>query len=391
MQFDVPLCLGVLALVGVGMVLIYSSSAAYADARGLPESFYLAQHLKKVLVGMVAFLIGMTVPYKFWQRAARPLVLVSLGLLAFILASGAGSVNGASRWVFGIQPSELAKLSMIFYLARRLAEKAADMDRPIKGLATSLIVPGIICLLIVLQPNYSMVLMLCGVTAAMVFAGGARMRHLLILAAGMIPLLGVVMVSSAYRLKRVMAFLHPTANQDSAYQSLQALISLGNGGLIGTGLGNGTQKLGYLPMPFTDTVFAILGEETGFVGTMIVLGLFGLILWRGLRIAYLCNDRFGSLVAAGISIAVALNVSVHVGVCVKLFPTTGQPLPFVSYGGSSLIANLLGMGILLNISSAASASTSAEPKPRLVWHAARRASPLRPFTPGATRNAGGRA
>jgi cell division protein FtsW len=192
-------------------------------------------------------------------------------------------------------------------------------------------------------------------------------------------------------MKRVMAFLDPSANPQSSYQSLQALISLGNGGLIGTGLGNGTQKLGYLPMPFTDTVFAILGEETGFIGTMVVLGLFGLILWRGLRIAYACADRFGGLVAAGISISVALNVAMHVGVCVKLFPTTGQPLPFVSYGGSSLIANLLGMGILLNISNAASASALAEPKPRLVWHAARRTSPLRPFTPGAVRNAGGRA
>jgi cell division protein FtsW len=244
--------------------------------------------------------------------------------------------------------------------------------------------------LIVLQPNYSMVLMLCGITAALVFAGGARPRHLAILAAGAVPLLVLVMVSSAYRMKRVMAFIDPSANPASSYQSLQALISLGNGGLIGTGLGNGTQKLGYLPMPFTDTVFAILGEETGFFGTMVVLGLFGLILWRGLRIAYACTDRFGGLVAAGISISVALNVAMHVGVCVKLFPTTGQPLPFVSYGGTSLIANLLGMGILLNISNAASASAAAEPKPRLVWHAARRTSPLRPFSPTA-RNAGGRA
>lgn len=390
MQFDVPLCLGVLALVGAGMVLIYSSSAAYADARGLPESFYLAQHLKKVLVGMLAFLIGMTVPYKFWERVARPLVLISLGLLVFILASGAGSVNGASRWAFGIQPSELAKLSMIFYLARRLSEKAAEMHKFGKGLVSSLVVPGTLCVLIVLQPNYSMVLMLCGITAAMVFAGGARPRHLALLAAGAVPLLVLVMVSSAYRMKRVMAFIDPSANPASSYQSLQALISLGNGGLIGTGLGNGTQKLGYLPMPFTDTVFAILGEETGFFGTMVVLGLFGLILWRGLRIAHACTDRFGGLVAAGISISVALNVALHVGVCVKLFPTTGQPLPFVSYGGTSLIANLLGMGVLLNISNAASASASAEPKPRLVWHAARRASPLRPFSPTA-RNAGGRA
>jgi cell division protein FtsW len=388
LRFDVPLCLGVLALVGIGVVLIYSSSAAYAGARGLPESFYLAQHMKKVVIGMLGFLVAMTVPYKFWERAAVPLLAVSVVLLVYVLAAG-GGVNGASRWVFGIQPSELAKIALIFYIARRLSEKAGQMHLFGKGLVASLVVPAFVMLLIILQPNYSMVLMLSGVTVMLVFAAGARLRHLLILGALLVPALGVLMVSSAYRLRRVMAFLNPSENQEGAYQSLQSLISLGNGGLLGTGLGNGTQKLGYLPMPFTDTVFAILGEETGFIGTMAVLGLFGLVLWRGLRIARLCPDRFGGLVAAGVSIAVALNVAVHVGVCVKLFPTTGQPLPFVSYGGTSLIANLFAMGILLNISgSAAAASAPAEPKSRLVWHSERRASPLRPFTAA---RAGGRA
>jgi cell division protein FtsW len=393
MRFDVPLCLGVLALVGVGMVLIYSSSAAYADARGLPESFYLAQHVKKVVIGLLAFLVAMTVPFKFWERAALPMLGVGVVLLMYVLVAG-GGINGASRWVFGIQPSELAKIALIFYMARRLSEKAAQMHLFARGLLASLIVPAFVMGLIILQPNYSMVLMLCGITAAMVFAAGARPGHLLLLAAAGVPALVLLLVTSAYRMRRVLAFIDPSANPASSYQSLQALISLGNGGLLGTGLGNGTQKLGYLPMPFTDTVFAILGEETGFLGTMIVLGLFGLILWRGLRIARLCPDRFGGLAAAGISVSVALNVAMHVGVCVKLFPTTGQPLPFVSYGGSSLIANLFAMGILLNISSSFSgaASAASEPKSRLVWHSERRATPLRPFTPARAGNTpGGRA
>jgi cell division protein FtsW len=377
LRFDVPLCIGVLALVGVGMVLIYSSSAPLAAVKGLSESFYLTQHVKKVVIGLIAFLVGMTVPHRIWERLSRPLLLVSLGLLIYILVSGAGSINGASRWVFGIQPSELAKLSLIIYLARRLSEKAPEMHLFGRGLLASLIMPALVAVLIVLQPNYSMVLMLCGITLAMVFTAGARIRHLLILASVAVPLLVVVMLSSAYRMRRVLAFLDPNANGASAHQSKQALISLGNGGLIGTGLGEGTQKLGYLPMPFTDTVFAILGEELGFVGTMGVLFLFGLVVWRGLRVARACPDRFGSLMAAGLVASIALNVIVHVGVCVKLFPTTGQPLPFVSYGGTSLIMNLLGMGILLNISGAA--SVPAEPAPPLVWRSARRSSPLRPF------------
>lgn len=377
LTFDVRLCISVLTLVGVGMVLIYSSSAPLALVKGLPETFYLTQHIKKVVVGLIAFLVGLLIPYKLWEKYSAHMLVVSLGLLAYILISGAGSINGASRWVFGIQPSELAKLSLIMYLAHRLASKSAVMNTFGQGLLGSLIVPGFMMLLIILQPNYSMVLMLSGITAVMIYAGGARVRHMVILAAVALPGLIVVMLSSSYRMKRVMAFLNPELNGDSAHQSLQALISLGNGGLFGTGLGEGTQKLGYLPMPFTDTVFAILGEELGFVGALGVLILFGMLVWRGLRVAQGCPDRFGSLMAVGICASIALNVIIHVGVCVKLFPTTGQPLPFVSYGGTSLIINLLAMGILLNISGASSMPT--EPTPPLVWRSARRTTPLRPF------------
>jgi cell division protein FtsW len=377
LTFDVRLCISVLTLVGVGMVLIYSSSAPLALVKGLPETFYLTQHIKKVVVGLIAFMVGLLIPYKLWEKYSAHLLVVSLGLLAYILISGAGSINGASRWVFGIQPSELAKLSLIMYLAHRLSVKSPVMTTFGQGLIGSLIVPGFMMVLIILQPNYSMVLMLSGITAVMIYAGGARVRHMVILAAVALPGLVVVMLSSSYRMKRVMAFLNPESNGDSAHQSLQALISLGNGGLIGTGLGEGTQKLGYLPMPFTDTVFAILGEELGFVGSLGVLILFGMLVWRGLRVAQGCPDRFGSLMAVGICASIALNVIVHVGVCVKLFPTTGQPLPFVSYGGTSLIINLLAMGILLNISG--TSSMSSEPTPPLVWRSARRTTPLRPF------------
>lgn len=377
LKFDVPLCISVLILVGFGMVLIYSSSAPLALVKGLPESFYLTRHVEKVVVGLIVFFAGMLFPYRLWRRVALPLLVVSIGMLVYILITGGTNLNGASRWLFGIQPSELAKISLIIFLAHRLSTKAAIMHTLGPGLLASLLLPGFVMLLIILQPNYSMVLMLTGITMVMIYAGGARFKHILLLGALAIPVLGMLMFSSAYRLQRVMAFIDPKANTASAHQSLQALISLGNGGLIGTGLGEGTQKLGYLPMPFTDTVFAILGEELGFFRTFAVMAVFAVVIWRGLRIARGCPDRFGSLLAVGISASIALNFIVHVGVCVKLFPTTGQPLPFVSYGGTALVMNLVGMGILLNIS-----STAAEPEEQaapLVWRSARRTTPLRPF------------
>ena len=354
LKFDLWLCLGVLGLVGLGVVLIYSSSAAYAEAKGLPESFYLIRHSKKVLLGFIAFLIGLTIPYKFWERMALPLAVGAAGLLFFLAVSGMGRVHGARRWIqfasIGLQPSELAKLALVFYLARRLCEKEAEIHLFRRGLLATLPLALILFVLILKQPNYSTAATVFSITVALVYLAGCRVSHLLFLGAVSVPVLAGLLFSSAYRMRRVLAFLNPDANPASSYQSLQALISLGNGGLLGTGLGSSTQKLGYLPMPFTDMVFSILGEELGVVGTSGVLLLFAFVVWRGLRIAFQCQDRFGSLVAGGLTVSLAVNVVMHVGVCVKLFPTTGQTLPFISYGGTSLITNLFAMGVLLNIS-----------------------------------------
>jgi cell division protein FtsW len=351
LRIDIFLLLAVLALVGMGIVIIYS--AAFAQSRGLPDSFYLVNHIKKVIIGFVAFLIGLSVPYKTWEKLARPVMYLAAGLLIFAAAMGV-SAHGARRWIsfasFGLQPSELAKVAMVFFLAKLLTDKADDMSKLGKGFIASMAFPMVVFLLILKQPNYSTAATVLAITVAMVFAGGARIAHMLGLALVAVPALGALMVSSAYRLKRVMAFLHPENNPASSYQSLQALISLGNGGLLGTGLGTSTQKLGYLPMPFTDTIFSILGEELGLLGTALCLALFALVVWRGLRVAFHCPDRFGSLVALGVTVSLSVNVIMHVGVCAKFFPTTGQTLPFVSYGGTSLVASLFAMGVLLNIS-----------------------------------------
>ena len=353
LRIDIFLLLGVLALVGFGIVIIYSSSAAFAQGRGLPDSFYLVNHIKKVIIGFIAFLIGISVPYKTWEKTARPVMYLAAGLLLFVALMGV-SAHGAKRWIsfasFGLQPSELAKVAMVFFLAKILTDKAEVMHKLGQGFFASLAFSFVVFLLILKQPNYSTAATVMAITVAMVFAGGCRIRHMVGLALVAVPALGALMISSPYRLKRVMAFLHPENNLASSYQSLQALISLGNGGIFGTGLGTSTQKLGYLPMPFTDTIFSILGEELGLMGTLLCLSLFALVVWRGLRVAFHCPDRFGSLVALGVTISLSVNVFMHVGVCAKVFPTTGQVLPFVSYGGTSLVASLFAMGVLLNIS-----------------------------------------
>jgi cell division protein FtsW len=355
LKIDIWLLTAVLALVGMGLVIIYSSSTAFAEGRGLPESFYVVHHLKKVLIGFTVMLVGLSVPYKHWERLARPVMILSLLLLLFLIASGmVGRVNGARRWIsfasFGLQPSELAKVGIIFFLARLLTVKVQEMHRFANGFLASLAMALLTFALILKQPNYSTAATVLCIAIAMVFAGGCRISHLFISASAGIPALLGLMVASPYRLKRVMAFLHPDTNLASSYQSLQSLISLGNGGFLGTGLGTSTQKLGYLPMPFTDTIFAVMGEELGYIGTSLCLLLFALLIWRGLRTAFWCPDRFGSLVALGATVSVAVNVIMHVGVCAKFFPTTGQPLPFVSYGGTSLCTALFLMGVLLNIS-----------------------------------------
>src|SRR4051812_28303375 len=239
LRIDIFLLLAVLALVGLGIVIIYSSSAAFAQSRGLPDSFYLVNHIKKVIIGFLAFLIGISVPYKTWESISRPVMYLAASLLLVVAVMGI-SAHGARRWIsfasFGLQPSELAKVAMVFFLAKLLTDKAEDMPRLGKGFIASMAFPLVVFLLILKQPNYSTAATVLAITVAMVFAGGARIRHMVSLGLVAVPALGVLMISSAYRLKRVMAFLHPENNPASSYQSLQALISLGNGGLFGTGL-----------------------------------------------------------------------------------------------------------------------------------------------------------
>lgn len=352
-KVDPLLLFSVLLLLGVGSVIIYSGSGPLAESRGLPASFFMISHLKKVVIGLIAMGIGLRVDHQVWLKWSRPFFIFCIVLLVGVLALGIAA-HGARRWIsiggFEFQPSEIMKTAIIFLLAAKLAEAGENIRDFRYGFSRPLVLVGIVFLLIIMQPNYSMATSILLISVVMMYAAGTQIKHLALLAILGIPAAGVLAVTAAYRLKRVLAFMDPNGHSESSYQQLQSLISLGNGGIFGTGLGQGTQKLGYLPMPFTDTIYAILGEEMGFIGTTLVLGLFFVVMWRGYTIARHAKTRFGRNVAVALTTALGLNVFIHVGVCVRLLPATGQPLPLVSFGGSSLIMNLFAMGVLLNIS-----------------------------------------
>ncbi len=363
-RVDLPLLLITMALIALGVVVIYSSSGPHAEIRHLPSSFFIVNHLKKLSVGLLVMGIGMMVDHKFWLKIARPLFLFSIVLLVAVLIPGLGiSKKGASRWLnvgFEFQPSELMKYSLAFLMASKLSDVSDQIQDFKIGFVRPLLLTGVVFGLIFLQPNFSMAAMILIMVVTMMFAAGTPVKYFLASAGLAIPGLVGLLLFESYRLRRFSAFLNPDGNTTVDYQQMQSLIGLGNGGLIGTGLGQGTQKFGFLPEPFTDTIFAIIGEELGFVGTLAVLTLFAGLAYRGFMIAREAKTRFASLLAIALTTTLCLNVMIHVMVCIRLMPATGQPLPLVSYGGTSLIMNMFALGVLLNISKPGAGNDIAE-------------------------------
>jgi cell division protein FtsW len=267
------------------------------------------------------------------------------------------AINGARRWIqlggLRFQASEIARIALIVVLARHIGE-AGDQIREGKVLMQQLIRISLVCGLVLIEPDFSVATLIGCVGLTLLFVGGARLWHLAGIALPIVPAALIAMVAAPYRQHRLMAFLHMSSGQgNGGYQAHQALIGLGNGGFFGVGLGHGVQKLFYLPEPHTDFVFSILGEEIGFAGLVIVLAVFAFIIYRGVRIALSAPDKMGQLMAFGLTLVLALSVIIHACVNTGLIPTTGVPLPFLSYGGMSLVFTLTSMGILLNISSQA--------------------------------------
>ncbi|MDK2926349.1 MAG: cell division protein FtsW [Bacillota bacterium] len=344
-------------LLGLGIVMVFSSSSVAALAEFNDSLYYLKRQAVWTLIGLVGMSVFMQLDYHYLKRWALPALAGAVLLLGLVMVKDIGVAGGgARRWLqvgpLNVQPSEVAKLCSVLFLAAFLADRGDKIRNFWRGLLPALVLLGVLCLMILKQPDLGTAVALAGTAGVMLFAAGADLRHLAGLGAAAVPVLWWAIMGEEYRRARFLAFLDPAADpQGSGYHIIQSLYALGSGGLLGVGLGQSHQKFLYLPERHTDFIFAILGEELGLLGTLLVLALFFLLAWRGCRAAMLAPDRFGTLLAIGIVSMVALQALVNIGVVTGSLPITGIPLPFISYGGSSLVFSLAGIGILLNISS----------------------------------------
>lgn len=352
-----PLLLGVvLALLALGLVMVFSASYVSAVENQGDAYYYLKRQVLWTLVGLTLMFLAQRIPYTFWRKAAPFMLLGSLLLLVLVLMPGIGGEGmGARRWlhlgVLNVQPSEIAKLSVVVFLAAFLSTKQNRVRLFGYSVAPVLLLLSIVFYLIVSQPDLGTALILVGVALLLLFASGVPVSQLLTLGLVAMPGLAYVVLSSEYRYQRLLSFMNPGADPlGSGYQITQSLYAIGSGGLWGMGLGGSLQKWHWLPERHTDFIFAILGEELGFLGTMTVLILFFLLCWRGLSLARQAPCPFGSLLAGGIVSLVGVQALINMGVVTGMLPITGVPLPFISYGGSSLVPSLVGMGVVLNIS-----------------------------------------
>ena len=346
-------------LMAVGLMTLYAASYYNAQDNGGALSEVTAQ-LLGIGVGAIAMAAVLRVDYRTLARPALcgGLLAVSVAMLALVAVPGIGKMlNGSRRWLrlgpVSFQPSELAKYAIILYLARALSQKNRDVTRLFRGLVPLFILPGLVFMLILLQPNLSTAGSILIVTAVMAMLAGARWGHLgLIGAAG--TALGVFYaLSEDYRRARLMSFRHPfDFMTNEGYQLSQSLLAFGSGGLFGMGPGMGRQKFAFLPYPESDFIFAVVGEDTGWVGCMAVLAMFGAFLFFGLRVAMRCEDRFGSLLAGGITCMIGVQCVLNVAVVIGMMPTTGLPLPFFSAGGTSISILMAAVAVLMNISAA---------------------------------------
>ena len=355
LKSDKVLFIATLLLVCVSIVMVYSASALVAQERYQQAYLFLTKQALWAVLGLAVLAIVMRIDYRTYRNEAFIWGLLAVVALTLVGVLFSAPVNGSRRWFgfggLGVQPSELAKLACVLFTALILERRMHRIDEPAYSILPIGIVVGGLVGLILLQPDFGTAVTLLLVVAVMVFAAGLHYRYVLGALLAALPVLYVVLVSEPYRRRRVLSFLDPWADPlGDGFQIIQSLIAVGTGGVFGRGLMAGVQKLFYLPEPHTDFIYAVIGEELGLVGASSVLLCFGVIAWRGMRIATRAEDSFGAFVALGVTTMIALQAFINMSVVLGLMPTKGIPLPLVSAGGSSLLISLLGTGILLNIS-----------------------------------------
>lgn len=352
---DFVLFITTLTLVAIGLIMVFSSSAVTANLRYDDAYYFFKRQLLWALIGVIGMIVVMKINYNRLKDFSIPLMIIALICLVIVITPLGIETNGSSRWLgvglLRFTPSELAKLAVVMFMAKSLEGNIDQMKSFKNGIAPYILLLALTCGLIMVQPDLGTAFAIAGTVFCMLLAAGARWIHL-----GMIGLTGIGMVAGAiavapYRMERFLAFLNPWKYaSDEGFQTIQSLYALGSGGLFGMGLGRSRQKFFYLPEQHTDFIFAIWSEEMGFLGASLVIALFLLFAWRGFRIAINAPDNYGSLLAAGITIMIIFQAAINIGVVSGALPVTGITLPFISYGGSSLLFTMVGVGLLLNIS-----------------------------------------
>jgi cell division protein FtsW len=354
-NIDVWLVLILFLLLGFGSAMIYSTSAIYAEERYKDGLFFLKKHITWICVGLLGMLAAWKMDYHVLRKYSKLLFFLSIALLVAVYIPGVGKrAGGAQRWFmikgYSFQPSEVAKFALIIYLSDVLTRKQRWVKEFWKGLVPPLIAIGIMIGLILGQPDLGTSAAISMIAFIMLFVAGTKVRYLITMTLSALPFLFFYIFSAEYRKNRILSFIDPWKDAGGkGFQIVQSFLALGSGGVFGVGLGQSRQKLFYLPEAHTDFIFSIIGEELGVVGSLLVLFLFIIILWFGMKICLKSLDLFGHLLALGIVSAIALQTIINIGVVTGSFPTKGLPLPFISYGGSCMAMYLVGIGILLNI------------------------------------------
>lgn len=342
-------------LICIGIVMIYSSSSIYAWERYKDGFFFLKRHLSFLFIGITLMLFIMAIDYRKLSKFSKPILIVALVLLGLVLVPGLGrEVSGAQRWFrfkfLSFQPSEFANLAIIIYVADFISRKGDLMKSFFRGFLPPICILGLAALLILMQPDLGTTVAISLVVLIMLFVSGVRPVYLVSMFLASLPVLYLLVFNVGYRRARILAFLNPWADpRGSGFQIIQSQIAIGSGGLFGAGLGHSKQKLFYLPAAHTDFIFSIIGEELGLIGTLGVIILFIIFIQQGLKVAKNAPDKFGYFLALGLISMLSLKAIINIGVSCGVLPTKGLPLPFISYGGSSFIFDLVSVGILINI------------------------------------------
>jgi len=357
---DYPILLTIIILVAFGTIMVFSASFYYTQMRWGDRYYFFKRQCLWAVVGFVAMAFTANLDYWKLKKFSRLLLALSIVFLVAVLVVGVER-NNAKRWLniggLSVQPSEFAKFALVLFLASSMSQRKDKMKYFFKGVVPYLLITGLLFGLIMLQPNMSTAGSLVLLVMVMLFVAGARLWHLGLLVAGGAGAAAVLIMAAEYRMERWMAFLDPWKEPlETGYQIIQSLYSLGSGGLFGMGLGESRQKYLYIPYPETDFIFAIIGEELGFVGCLLLILLFVVLIWRGLKIAITAPDLFGCLLASGIIGMIGIQTVINIAVVTASMPPTGLPLPFISFGGSSLAIFMASIGVLLNISKYAKAS-----------------------------------